>query len=417
MPSKSTTLRSNQTAHGAQYGIPATGQDTLGERLERVALDRASTAERIVLETAVVLHAHVLSRASDWTWNEAGAELETALAGPRAAHGWRGPFALFVDALRCAWHDGAERAQAGDLAATPRVLLGDELGLWLWGREAGCEELVGSNVVPTEDLAPTLAPTLVWNGRPQGPGLRLPRREAIATRVRELSLDADDDSLRGLERGETILVPAFSETVIFALGAAQRAGLAPEAIVPEGAPSLDGRRMARRLASAGVKVRYVYDSLLAALLPRADRVWLGTEAVAPEGFLGRVGTRLLLEEAERRDVPSLLFATSDKLVPGGRLDLPAWAEGDAWLLWEHAPDGVRLEPQPYERVPHALVAGILTEQGLETAASLSLRRLRLECAPPCGTSGRSSSGHPPHAADQPRLPAELSGTQHDTDEA
>ena len=84
--------------------------------------------------------------------------------------------------------------------------------------------------------------------------------------------------------------------------------------------------MARRLSRAGLAVSVCYDSALHAALDRADRVWLGTEAIGANAFLARVGTRGLLEEAARREVPVELLATSDKLMPAGELSRPSWPE-------------------------------------------------------------------------------------------
>lgn len=361
---------------------PHRGSTKLHETLTRVSNDRASTAERLVLELADALHAYVLERPTTWGWDEAGVELERALTRVLPRQGWRGTVLLFADALRSAWHTGHARHAAGDPAAHARTLLRDELGLWLWGRETGCDDLV--------------EPSGPWNGRPFALGRRMPLRPALARRAVELLQQEDatveNDALRPLERGETILVPGYSETVAHVLVAVQRAGLTPEAIVPEGAPDLAGRRMARRLVQAGVKVRYVYDAQLPALLPRADRVWFGTESIGIEGCTAPVGTSHLLEEAHRREVPALILATTDKLVPGGALELPR--SHDAWLLWEDAPEGIRLDPQPIECVAHELTAGLMTEDGYATAASLSLSRLRLETAPPCGASGASASDLP-----------------------
>jgi translation initiation factor 2B subunit (eIF-2B alpha/beta/delta family) len=138
--------------------------------------------------------------------------------------------------------------------------------------------------------------------------------------------------------------------------------------------------MARRLAATGAKLRCVYDAALAGAVGRADRVWLGTEGIGADSFSARVGSRAMLEEARRLEVPTCLLATSDKLLPAGELRLPAWADHETWLLWEDAPDGVRLDSQPWEAVPLSLVDVVATEHGPERAADLALRCLRTDTA-------------------------------------
>jgi hypothetical protein len=377
MPSRSPSRRLPGAVSGDRSDRQDSVRPALAERLSEVAADRAASSERVVLETAGELLDWVLEHELAWTFRDAGAELEHGLAEWKEAHAWRGAAGLFLDALRAAWRLGEGLRRAGDEGATPREVLAQELGLWLAGRG---EEGAGEPVWPVWP---------VWDGQPLAPGLRLPRREALAARV----LGPGGRDL--IDRGEVVFVPAFSETVCLALEAANGAGLAPEVVLPEGAPGLEGRRGARRLVGSGVKVRYVYDAAFAGLLARADRVWIGTEAIGVEGFLGRVGTRLLCEEAERREVPVQLLATSDKLVPGGALELPGWCRRDDWLLWEDAPDGVRLDPQAYEVVPHELCGCILTEEGVESAAALSMRRLRVEPQAPCAAPALPDElGHP-----------------------
>jgi translation initiation factor 2B subunit (eIF-2B alpha/beta/delta family) len=196
----------------------------------------------------------------------------------------------------------------------------------------------------------------------------------------------------GVERGEVILLDAFSDTVALALELLARAGRRPHALVAELRPDLDGRRMARRLAQHGIPVSVCYDAALCSNVPRADRIWLSTEAIGSDALLARAGTRSLVEEAERCEVPVYVLATSDKLVPGGELRLPSFCErGDA-AAWDDAPptpptpptpNGVRVESQMYEPVPLDMLPRFITEIGTETPTALHLRALRIESAPPC----------------------------------
>jgi len=147
--------------------------------------------------------------------------------------------------------------------------------------------------------------------------------------------------------------------------------------------------MARRLSRAGIAATLVYDAALLSIVPRVDRVWLSTEAIGAGAFLARLGTRALIEECARRHVPATVLATSDKLVPGGALRLPAWADLENWRLWEDAPQGVRLESQFFEAVPTALfdlVGAFHTEIGAETAAAMHVRALRVEPEAPADAS-------------------------------
>jgi translation initiation factor 2B subunit (eIF-2B alpha/beta/delta family) len=244
----------------------------------------------------------------------------------------------------------AAAAQARAAHAPEREALLEECALW-------CDDRSGEET----DSA--------WDGTPLGIGVRLPDRARVAAPF-----------LAGpgaLERGEVFVVHGWSETVARALEAAQRAGLAPEAIVSEGGADLGGRRLARRLVAAGVAVRFIYDAALFDAVRRADRVWIGTDAIGARTFVARLGTRMLLQEARRADVRVTVLATSDKLVPGGDLVLPRWGEDEPWLLWERPPMGVTITSEAYEAVPLELADEFATEFGLVGAAELAVRALRM----------------------------------------
>lgn len=331
---------------------PDSGEESgarLARRLRPLVADRGACAEALVLEGAELIRAWVLEQEVGWTWEQAGAELERGLLAFEEDQGWRGPCALFLDALRAAWRAGAEGAHA------PRELLAEELGLWS-----------GEAVAATDGCAR-------WGGRPLGEGRRLPSRAELAAKAARL-----------LDPGESVLVAAPSETVALALEAARAAGRAPRVVLGEAAPLLDGERLARRLVRSGLEVELAPDGALHSALRRVDRLWLGTEALGPQGVLARVGTRALLEEAERRELPRACLATSDKLVPGGELSLPAWCAREPHWLCEEPPEGLDVASQLYELVPLTLLPRLVTELGSEGFAQLSLRALRLERAPRCG---------------------------------
>ena len=324
-------------------GVPL--GEGLRSALNESTRDRTSAPRDVVLEAAGVLHEWLTDRDEEFGSAVDARALEQGLADWIQAHGWRGACARFVDSIRRTWHWSHTQEDLD-----PRTALLEELGLWTW-------------------TTPELLGAPFWDGTPLGAGPRLAFEDEVQRATRDR-----------LGRGHVVCVHGYSERVATALETAQRAGLEPEALVSEGGADGSGRRLARRLAKAGVRVSLCYDAALSDAAPRADRIWLGTEAIGANGFLGRVGTRRLLEEAARHEVPVELIAAGDDLVPGGQLELPAWCEDEPWLLWEYAPRGVQLETQLYERVSLDEVTVCLTEAGEETPTQFHLRALRTEVA-------------------------------------
>lgn len=356
MPSSRNTSSWSRSATQDPAGQASTSP--LGQRLRTLVDDRASTSAELVLAACVQARNWVLDQPEAWEWERAGLELESELLAFDAEQGWRGPCAVWIDSLRRAWHHGRARSRRGDRVSA-RGVLAEELDLWLGRRE--------------EDLQLTAGSAARRSGDGEAAGSRWPSRAELARQA-----------AAPLEHGEVILVSTFSNSVALALQAAQRAGKRPHAIVAEDRPNRAGRRMAERLAPAGIPVTLCYDAALPANLPRTDRVWLSTEAIGSDALLACVGTRHLVEEADRWEVPVQVLATSDKLMPGGELSLPRYCERDAWLSWADAPAGVRLERQSYEAVSLDALPQFVTEIGAETATALHLRALRVEAAAPCG---------------------------------
>jgi len=323
-------------------GIPqAESDEPLAERLSSLVEDRAASAADVVRRAARTCHGWLVEPSCADAG--VGALLEQGLGELVESQGWRAPVARFRASLAAV----ADRTP-DDGGPALREALASECALWL----ETAETLAGPG----------------WDDAAERPRLRLPDRGDCARPL-----------LQGrapIEEGEVFLVHGWSETVARGLELVQARGLAPEVIVSEGGPDLGGRRLARRLGASGMKVRFVYDAALVAAVRRADRVWLGTDALGTDEFLGRVGTGALVECARELGVPTTVLATTDKLTPGGELELPTWADGEAWHLWESAPKDVEVEAQPFESVGLEWVDGVATEVGLMLPGDLQDAPLR-----------------------------------------
>jgi hypothetical protein len=369
---------SRQSLSEPRSGIRGSGPEasaqSLAARLQSHVEDRRSSGAELVLAASATLERWCREQAEDWSWASAGRELELGLRAFIDRHGWRGTCAVWVDSLRRAWQRGKDLARA-DVRA--RELLAHELALWL-ASEASADP--DDDRQEVRKVADRRRDGLEGSARADrcgewlecGP--RLPSREELARHA-----------VAGVEKSEVILVSSFSKTVALALQAAQAAGKEPHAIVCECRPSLDGRRMALELARSAIPVTLCYDAALVAHLPSADRVWLATEAIGSDALIARIGTRALVQEAERLEVPVCVLATSDKLIPGGELALPRDAGSDPALAWHDAPASVREEQRAFESVSLDEVPRFVTEIGAETATALHLRALRIDAAPPCAS--------------------------------
>lgn len=133
-------------------------------------------------------------------------------------------------------------------------------------------------------------------------------------------------------------------------------------------PALEGRRLASRLAAAGIPVTCYTDAALGHALAAADAVLVGADAVSPEWFLNKSGTRMLAAAAGQQGVPVYVIATRDKFVPDAVAARLVVREGAAAEVWESPPGGVTVRNPYFEPTPLDLVTAAISDMGVLGAA-------------------------------------------------
>lgn len=132
----------------------------------------------------------------------------------------------------------------------------------------------------------------------------------------------------------------------------------------EGRPALEGRRLATRLAAAGIPVTCFSDAAIGHALASADALIVGADAVAPEWFLNKSGTRMLAAAAAQQGIPLYVVATRDKFVSRSLAAALQVREGASAEVWDGAPAGVAVRNPYFEATPVDLVATVISDLGL-----------------------------------------------------
>lgn len=159
-----------------------------------------------------------------------------------------------------------------------------------------------------------------------------------------------------------VLAHSYSGTVAAALEHAQRNGIAVEVYLSEGRPANEGRRMAERLARAGVPVHFFVDDARAHFIHRVDLVVLGADRIAGNFFLNKIGTHGLVLLASQQKIPVALLAARNKLWPA---NLPFGEESfhPPSEIWQLAPPSIQLHNFYFEKIELDLVQKVFTEKG------------------------------------------------------
>jgi methylthioribose-1-phosphate isomerase len=156
---------------------------------------------------------------------------------------------------------------------------------------------------------------------------------------------------------------SYSSSVLIALDALARTH-ALQVACSEGRPALEGRRLASRLAAAGTQVTYFSDAAIGHALASADAVLVGADAVAPEWFLNKSGTRMLAAAAVQQGVAVYVLATRDKFVSHPVAARLVVKEGASAEIWEAPPAGVAVRNPYFESIPLDLVASVISDVGV-----------------------------------------------------
>ncbi|RKZ31524.1 hypothetical protein DRQ36_01755 [bacterium] len=240
--------------------------------------------------------------------------------------------------------------------------------------EASDEELAGmlSTLVETiRESLPEITPLLKFADRIEElPEKNLRQtaleleREIRETRERETSSVA---SLAAnlIRENSTVATISQSSTVLTTFFSAKAMGKEFHIIVPVGEPSGEGLLTAKALSENGIDVTVVPDSGAALAVQKADLVLVGADAITRDFFLNKIGTLPLAIAARHYGVPCYVCARLEKFIPAEKLSR-AGRTIDPDDLGLQKTDLITVSAPLFERTPHTLITGIITEGGIVT---------------------------------------------------
>lgn len=124
-----------------------------------------------------------------------------------------------------------------------------------------------------------------------------------------------------IEPGDVVLTYAASSIVEQAIIQAHANGIPFSVIVVDSKPLFEGRQLARKLANAGVSVRYYLITGASHAVKDASKVLLGAHAMMSNGRLySRVGTALVSMLAAAHSLPVIVLCQSVKFTEKVALD-------------------------------------------------------------------------------------------------
>lgn len=171
--------------------------------------------------------------------------------------------------------------------------------------------------------------------------------------------------LKLIKKGDVIFTHCHSTTVVNALIHAKKKGKKFEVYNTETRPLYQGRKTARELRKAGIKVTMFVDSALGVALSKeqgtkkADKVFLGADALLKNGVINKIGSEVIARIAKQEKIPVYIIADSWKYSSRNvKLE-----QRDFHEVWKKISEKshIKIKNPAFEFVPKKYIKAIVSE--------------------------------------------------------
>jgi len=187
--------------------------------------------------------------------------------------------------------------------------------------------------------------------------------EELKARLRKNQSIINKDVFKLIRKNDVIFTHCHSSTVVEALIYAKKKGKKFEVYLTETRPLFQGRKTARELRKAGIKVTMFVDSAGAIALgseqgtKKADLVLLGADAVTKKGTINKVGSGMFAQIAKYNQIPVYILADSMKYIKKIKLETRPPEE-----IWNTKK--IRIANFAFELIKKKYIKGVISEFGL-----------------------------------------------------
>mgnify|MGYP000064118117 CR=1 FL=1 len=195
-----------------------------------------------------------------------------------------------------------------------------------------------------------------------------------------------------IKPGDIIFTHCHSTNVSGGLIYTKKHGRRFQVYNTETRPLYQGRKTAKKLRKAGIKVTMFVDSAVGVALDKSqgtkqvNKVFLGSDALLDKGIVNKIGSETIARIAEDENIPVYIVADSwkysKKPVPMEQRELNE--------VWDNAPKNIKVKNPAFEFVPKKYIQGIISELGLQKYDNFLKKRKKLnkEQEPDKNSSGK-----------------------------
>jgi len=168
--------------------------------------------------------------------------------------------------------------------------------------------------------------------------------------------------LRLLKGKKIVYTHCHSSTVINALIYAHKHKWKGEVYNTETRPLFQGRKTARDLKKAGIKVTMFVDAAIKEAAEGSDIVFLGADAILKDGVVNKIGSNLIGEIIKNNKIPLYILSDSWKY---SKKTIKI-EERKSKEVWKNKPKGLKIENPAFEKIEKRYIKGIVSELGILT---------------------------------------------------
>jgi ribose 1,5-bisphosphate isomerase len=159
-----------------------------------------------------------------------------------------------------------------------------------------------------------------------------------------------------------IYTHCHSTNVIKALIYSKNKGLKFEVYNTETRPLYQGRKTARELSKAKIKVSMFVDSGMHEALEKVDAVFIGADALLRDGVINKIGSEAIAVIAKVRKIPLYVIADSWKFSPKNvEVEERTFKE-----VWKKAPKKLKVRNPGFEKFGKQYITKVVSDIGIRS---------------------------------------------------
>ena len=127
--------------------------------------------------------------------------------------------------------------------------------------------------------------------------------------------EISEHAIKLFKKDATIITHSYSSSVLGTLLYAKKSGKKFSVICTESRPKNEGIRLAKLLGKNNINVKLLVDSAVFSLIPYADMILVGGDAVTESGLINKIGTKGIVMTAQHYYTPTYALCSTIKFLP------------------------------------------------------------------------------------------------------